>query len=488
MRLARLSAVRSRSQLLVALAMLCAAGPTFAQEVGRDRNSDVVVPSVSARLQAPAVSVAPEEDRSGLALPTDDRLRISVGLLAGYGFDAANADKGYETQGRIGQAWVTMSGTLSPRVEYLISMGAIDEISPLPACPEQGFFHPNDPLFAYAGLYAEGRGPRIACDPQGTRRVDLYRGIALDMLPQQGALREGYVQFNLPAGAFMQFGRVAQPIGFTPEEAGSWTAKDAALIQRLNRDAFFTLRLGLRSRIGGVDIGGSAAAIAGDSDASKDYGYNKLFNDGSLDGNSGPGAIVEFYARTDRFDVRFGYRHNEMGSKIEALAPSYFGAGKHNDDAIVVSGQYRISRLTRVLGECARYTVGLKESSALIVGSRPAPVYKNGCYVTAEAGLQIRPGVAIGGSYTREEIDRADSLIRYLSEQGLYGVEEGKKDRMSVFRFFMDLGRHVRIGAYYNRVGNPYPWVSRIYPVEGPLAFTGRSLNRWGLVSMLTLE
>ena len=493
---------RSRCCVLVAavasvlLLPLTSSGSANAQSTGTEAssitaaaNTAATAPGRAARPQDPAAQPeATGEQRSGSPLPTDERLRISVGFLAAYGFDAANADKGYETQGRIGQASVALQGKFNNRFEYLISMGAIDEISPLPACPERGFFYPNDPKFAYAELYAQGRGPQIDCDPQGTRRVDLYRGIALDMLPQQGALREGYLKVNLWQNGFLQFGRVAQPIGFTPEEAGSWTARDAALIQRLNRDAFFMLRIGLARRIGGVEFGGSAAAISGDSDASKDYGYNKLFNDGSLDGNSGPGAIVETYARTDSFDVRLGYRHNEMGSKIESLAPSYFASGKHHDKALVLSGQYRVNRRIRVLAECAHYTVGLKESSALLVGVNPAQVFKNGCYFTAEGRVPVRPGVEIGGSFTREEIDRADSLIRFLSEKGLYQVVEGNSDRMSVFRIFADLSRQVRVGAYYNRVINPYPWVSGIYPVEGPRAFTGRSLNRWGLVVQFALD
>ena len=477
-----------RLVVVVVLAVLCSTGKTFAQQVP-PRAADVVVQGEEAQAQdAAGGRDAADAKPPGIPLPSSERFRMSVGFLGVYGYDPSNADKGFETQGRVGQASVTIQGRVNTRIEYLISVGAIDEISPLPACSERWFFWPNDPKFAYADLYAEGRGPQIDCDPQGTRRVDLYRGIALDMLPQQGALREGFVKVSLPGSAFLQFGRVVQPIGFTPREAGSWTAKDAPLIQRLNRDAFFTLRIGVEKTLGRVSVGGSAAAISGDSDASKDYGYNKLFNDGSLDGNSGPGGIAEAYAHADRFDARVGYRHNEMGSKIEALAPSYFGSGKHNDNAVVVSGQYRVNENNRVLAECAHYTVGLKESSALMVGFDPSPVYKNGCYFTAEGGVPVRRGVVIGASFTREDIDRADALIRYLAEKKLYGVVEGKTDRLSVLRVFADLNHQVRVGAYYSRVSNPYPWVSGIYPVEGPEAFTGISLNRWGIALQLTLE
>jgi len=471
-------------KLLIVLIILAGDVPAaFAQEATSNRpgTTDPDKPRNAQQAQ-------PEEQIRGRAVTSSDRLRVSVSLLAGYGHDAGNADKGFEKQGRIGNAIITVAGRLNPRFSYLLSMSPVNEISPLPACPEAGFFRPNDPQTLYADLYAQGRGPQIGCDAQGTRRVDLYRFIALDMLPQQGALREAYVRFELPGTLFTQVGRIAQPVGFTPEEAGSWTAKDAPLIQRLNRDAFFTWRIGSEFRAGVVRAGGSMSVIVGDSDASKDYGYNRLFADGSLDGNSGPGAIGEAYVRSNKADVRVAYRYNAMGSKIEALAPSYWAAGKHNDNALVVSGQYRISEHNRVLAECAAYTVGLKESSALMVGSSPEPVRKKGCYVTLEGGVPVRGDVVVGGSFTREEIDRADSMIRYLAERGLYDVVEGKTDRMSVIRVFVDLNEQVRLGFYRSDVSNPFPWVSGIWPVEGPGAFTGRALDRWGLALRFTLQ
>jgi len=59
---------------------------------------------------------------------------------------------------------------------------------------------------------------------------------------------------------------------------------------------------------------------------------------------------------------------------------------------------------------------------------------------------------------------------------------EGKTDRMTVVRVFFDFSDCVRLGYYFNDVSNPYPWVSGSYPVEGPQAFQGKSMDRWGLV------
>ncbi len=477
---------RFRFALLALFVLHCGAETASAQTTG-STESVSAKPEEAKSVAEKEKSVASEQ-RLGFALPNTDKLRMSVRFMAEYGYNPSIQDKGFETQGRIGQVELTVFGRLNKYLAYYMSLGAVNEIAPLPACEEAGFLRPNAPTFVYADLYAAGRGPKIDCNPQGTRRVDMYRGIALDMLPQQGAVREAYVDFIPFTNFNIRFGRVAQPVGFTPEEAGSWTAKDAPMIQRLNRDAFFTLQFGYHKDVVGLTVGGSASVISGDSDASKDYGYNKLFNDPSLDGNSGPGAIGEAFVRNSRFDIRASYRHNEMGSKIESLSPSYFGSGKHNDNAMVLSGLYNFSRLNRALVECANYTVGLKDSSAVMVGFNPAPVKKKGCYITLEGGLQLPKSLVVGGSVTREEIDRADALIRYLSEQGMYNIVEGKKDRMLVTRVFVRLGNAVQVGYYYSKVSRPFTWASGITPITGDSAFVSRKQNKWGTVVIFTLK
>src|SRR5688572_1996888 len=54
-----------------------------------------------------------EDEQLGFRLPDSDRLRVTVSFLAAYGYDAGNADKGFETQGRVGSAIITMAGRLN---------------------------------------------------------------------------------------------------------------------------------------------------------------------------------------------------------------------------------------------------------------------------------------------------------------------------------------------------------------------------------------
>ena len=196
------------------------------------------VPTSVESAGAVGITTASDDQIPGFKLPNSDRFRLSISFLAGYGRDGANVDKGFERQGRIGYFILSMAGRLNSRTMYLVSLNPVHEVSPLPACSEPNFLRPNDPQFLYADLYAAGRGPQIGCNPQGAQRTDLYRFVALDTMPQQGMLREAYVKFNLSTrmNVFMQLGRVAQPVGFNTEEAGSWTAKDAPLIQRLNQE------------------------------------------------------------------------------------------------------------------------------------------------------------------------------------------------------------------------------------------------------------
>jgi hypothetical protein len=485
---------------VIAVLMLSGAREAFSQEpdpqaaaqvtkTSETTLAEIGVPPLAESAGSVGITTASDDQIPGIKLPNSDRFRLSISFLAGYGRDGGNVDKGFERQGRIGYFILSMAGRLNSRTMYLVSLNPVHEISPLPACSEPNFLRPNDPQFLYADLYAAGRGPQIGCNPQGAQRTDLYRFVALDTMPQQGMLREAYVKFNLSTrmNAFMQLGRVAQPVGFNTEEAGSWTAKDAPLIQRLNQEAYFTLRMGLQKKFHGFQIGGSASAIVGDSDAGKDYLY-KLFTDGSLDGNSGFGGIGEAFVRVKNMDFRVSYRVNETGSKLESFSPSYWASGKHTDNAAVFSAKYTFSERSMAVAECAHYTVGLKESSAVMVGSNPAPVYKDGCYATVQAGFEIRRGLAVGASFTHERIDRADSLIRYLSEKGLYSVVEGEEDRMSVARIFVEVNRQLRIGYYVNHIHNPFPWVSGIYPLTEISRFQGKPFNRTGLVVSFTLQ
>jgi hypothetical protein len=64
----------------------------------------------------------------------------------------------------------------------------------------------------------------------------------------------------------------------------------------------------------------------------------------------------------------------------------------------------------------------------------------------------------------------------------------GKKERSTVYRFYFDPNRWVRIAVFRNSLSNPFPWLSGIDPVEGPGALTGTGNDKWGVVLRLTIQ
>jgi hypothetical protein len=411
-----------------------------------------------------------------------DRLRISVDFLAGYGFDGANAPLGFEQQGRVAYATFTARGVLSPRFSYVISMNPVNEIDPLPGCGAAGFFFPNDPTFLY------GPSTTIDCQPSnGDRRVDSYRSVALDMAPQQGALREAYFDVKTPVR--IRFGRTRLPIGFDWQEAGSFSAKDATRIQRIDtRASFGALFSYVKTRSGHERplFTGTVGAYAPGGNRYLDYNYY-YFNDSSLNANSSPSYLgAASVVPIDAVEVRVAYQHGTTGSKVERL-PSYW-ASKRNDNALVLSVAVRPTKFLRIFAEKANYTWGPTTTSAEMLGVDPTPIHKNGYYVTGEGWWPVRPTLTVGGSVSVERVDRADSLVRYAIEQGLFGVEPGRRDGMTVVRGYVDFSQFVRFGVYKVWDDNPYPWLSGIWPVTGPQAFTGKVTNTWGMMVRLLVK
>jgi hypothetical protein len=404
------------------------------------------------------------------APPTDEKLNLDVTFVAGYGHDGAQAALGFEKQGRVGQATLTLSGKLHDRFRYRLSFNPINEVSSKPACGEADFFFPNDPRIYSAG-------PVVPCDPEnGHKRVDTYNTYALDYIVQQGPLREGFVDWLASDAVTARFGRFILPIGLAPEEVGSWTAKDITRIQRLNAEANFGVMLSYARRL--FDV--SAMGVLGDGNREKDYDWFYFANP-TLDTNSAVTAVVTARARPHHaVDVRAAWKKGFTGSKVERL-PSYW-ASKRNDDAIVLAGKVQPHQFVAIFGEFARYTWGPTASSAEMLGLDPEPIHKAGYYIGGQVTYPVTSRVALGVTFTREELSRDDSLIKYLAANNLYGVEMGKKDRGTTLRVSVTVADSVTAGLYWADVSNPYPWVSGSWPVSGPNAFTGRAPNRYGLV------
>jgi hypothetical protein len=432
------------------------------------------VPALSA--QALAQDVATPD--SGYPVPSSEHFRISLDLAMGYGRDEAlNSRLGFEAQGRVAWAIVSLFGKLSDHFSYRVEVNPVNESAPLPACGVPTFFYPN---------LAQTIGAGVQCQTDGDLRVDDYKFIALDPISQQGPLRQAYVDYR--NGWFgLRVGRFIVPLGFGWQEVGSFTARDATHIQRLNAEASFGAQTTLtHNRADGsllADL--QFALVIGDGNRNHDYNYF-YFVDPSVDSNSAPTAIVSGSIRPARgLELRAGYQFGTTGSKVEYF-PNYF-ADKHNDNATILSTQWRPTRFGRVFGEYAEYTWGPTASSAALVGADPAPIKKPGYYAGGEVNIPASTGLKFTVNATHETLSRDDSLIKYLAALELYGVTAGKKERDDVLRVRAEIGKYITAGFYRMWLGNPFPQVSGITAVTGSGAGQDRGSNRWGFVLLAHL-
>lgn len=445
---------------LAALLVLLSISPAFAQQAAP--------PSTDA--DPGAVNVF------GFTFDQSERFKFGGELVAAWSHDGAQAALGFEKQGRVGMAILSLSGKVTDRVRYFVSVNPVSETASRPACGEQNFFFPNDPsLFAAAG-------PIVKCDEEdGLKRVDTYNTFSLDYITQQGLLREGYIDWGISKNVSFRGGRFILPVGFAPREVGAATAKDMARITRLNAEANFGAMLAFsatRNDRAVVDAG--VMAVLGDGNREKDYDWFYFVNR-TLDTNSAVTVVAS--ARVQPFrqlDARVAYKKGYTGSKVERL-PSYW-ASKRHDDALVVSVKVSPFSWFSAFGEYAKYKWGPTITSGELVGIPTlGPIEKPGYFMGAQLDVPLRGTVRVGGSFTREELARDDSLIQYLSLNNLYGVSMGKKDRLMIARGFVDIHRLVNIGFFWVDVSNPFPWVSGSWPVAGPVAYTGREPDRIGV-------
>ena len=453
--------VQSRLLIAIFLLGLVTASAAFAQEPAAAPPGDPV-------------------DLFGLQVTQTERFKFGGEFIAGWSHDGAQAALGLEKQGRVGMAILSLGGKVSNRVRYYVSVNPVSETNAKPACGEKDFFFPNDArLFAAAG-------PIVPCDPvDGLKRVDTYNTFSLDYITQQGILREGYIDWGLSDSVSLRGGRFILPIGFAPRDVGAATAKDMTRITRLNAEANYGAMLAYSARRGArpvFDLG--VMAVLGDGNREKDYNWFYFVNT-SLDTNSAVTVVASMRVMPiQALDLRVAYKKGYTGSKVERL-PSYW-ASKRNDDALVVSLKLSPTSWASIFGEYAKYRWGPTLTSGELVGLPDlAGIDKPGYYMGLQLEAPITSQIRLGGSVTREELTRDDSLIQYLTLNHLYGVSMGKKDRDLIVRGFVDVNRLVSVSVFWMDVSNPFPWVSGSWPVTGPAAFTGRAPDRIGVTVSL---
>ena len=107
-------------------------------------------------------------DLFGFKFNQSERLRFGGELMVGWSHDGAQAALGFEKQGRVGMAILSLSGRVSDRVRYFVSFNPVNEMASRPACGEKDFFFPNDPnLFA-------GTGPIVQVRRRGRPQARRY--------------------------------------------------------------------------------------------------------------------------------------------------------------------------------------------------------------------------------------------------------------------------------------------------------------------------
>ncbi len=415
-------------------------------------------------------------DLFGFTFNQSERYKFGGELMFGWSHDGAQAALGFEKQGRVGWAIVSLSGRVSDHVRYYVSVNPVSETASRPACGEKDFFFPNDPnLFA-------GAGPIVKCDEEdGLKRVDTYNTFSLDYITQQGILREGYLDWGMSGGVSLRGGRFILPIGLAPRDVGATSAKDMTRITRLNAEANFGAMLAVSKRNADRTLfDGAVMAVLGDGNREKDYDWFYFVNR-TLDTNSAVTVVATGRVQPlKQLDLRAAYKRGFTGSKVERL-PSYW-ASKRYDDALVVSLKVSPVSWASAFAEYAKYKWGPTVTSGELVGiTTLGPIEKPGYYLGAQINPPVSSRVHVGGSITREELTRDDSLIQYLTLNNLYGVSMGKKDRVLIARGFIDVNRLVNVSFFWMDVSNPFPWASGSWPVSGPVAFTGREPDRVGV-------
>jgi hypothetical protein len=417
----------------------------------------------------------PDSNR-GVQIPDSERLRVNVRFMASYGNDESHYGIGNESQGRVGYAIVDLFGKITGRFSYRFEINPVHETQPLPACGEDLYFYPNVP---------QAFGPAVVCDSDGRMRVDDYKFTALDVLNQQGPIRQAYLDYRTESGFIRgRFGRFILPIGFYWEDAGSFTSKDATHIQRINAEANFGFMLTFSKPL----VTFNAAAFIGEGNRFHDYDYFYSL-DWSFDNNSAiSGLLGADFHLAPALDLRFVQKAGTSGSKVEKY-PNFY-ASKRNDQATVVSARYRPVSHVAVFGEFASYLWGPPRTSAELIGwSDTRSIRKNGYYVGADVSVPVTANARVGGVFTYETLDRDDALIKHLTLANELNVRMGEEERARVLRFYTDLGRHVRAGVYVTLLDNPFPWVSGIWPIAGQDAFVGlRGNNKWGVVGRFSLD
>ena len=137
----------------------------------------------------------------GFTFDQSDRLRFGGELMAGWSHDGAQAALGFEKQGRVGWAILSVSGRVSDRVRYFVSVNPITETRSRPACGEPNFFFPNDPNLEQDGYSLVNAAVGLA-GSEGRWKLSLF---GKNLTDERYSLVYFSTPFGAAPGAYSQF-------------------------------------------------------------------------------------------------------------------------------------------------------------------------------------------------------------------------------------------------------------------------------------------
>jgi hypothetical protein len=381
---------------------------------------------------------------------------------------------GREHQTKIPYAILGVSGTLSPHLSYRLELNGVnDSVKPEPFLPSEQtpFFFPNlaDPRYG------------VSSKPEGLFKVDDYKNTGWDPYIQEQYLRRAFIDVHRSGGRLgVVLGRFFVPVGFRLEEGRWFTVKDLTHIQAINNQTDVGAEVYWRFGEEGSRRGRfSAAVITGNGNPYHDYVYFDFTRSAAEDTNSAVGGVASLgLLPLAGLELRASGEYNFVGSRV--AEDTTVQRSKHYDHKLILGARYRPPPFgnLEIFGEYAHYQWGLSDTSnrQLPGPPPPAPRFKDGYYLGADLSLPLpRSWGKLGVVVTREELDRDDSLIAYLAARSMLGVSLGKKERSTIVKVYAELGK-VTAFFFYNDLENPFPQVSAIVPISGPLAF-GPSAN-----------
>jgi hypothetical protein len=282
----------------------------------------------------------------------------------------------------------------------------------------------------------------------GLKRVDTYNTFSLDYITQQGILREGYVDWGsadhclaarrpLHPADRLRAARRRRDLGeghgahHPPQRRGQ-------LRRHVRRIGAPRHALDLRRRRDGPLATATARRTTTGSTSSTAR---------SIPTAPSPSPL-RARAAVEQLDARC-LQAGLTGSKVERL-PSYW-ASKRNDDALVVSLKVSPAKVGLGVRGVREIQVGTDHHVGELVGIPTlGPIEKPVITWARSSKRRSAARIHVGGSITREEITRDDSLIQYLSLNHLYDVSMGKKDRNLIARGFVDVNRLVNVNFFWS--------------------------------------